>query len=339
MIKQITRIIIWLALLTYCLGFGAPLALAATATPAQSTAKNGQALEIAPPVVYLTVDPGKTYKTQIFIRDISSGNLQVAGQVNNFIASGEDGTPKILLDNDAASDPYTIVNWVAPLPKLLLIPREIKSMTATINVPADASPGGHYGVIRFTATAPSVEGGSGVSLSASIGVLMLITVTGNIQEGLSVKEFSVNNGGSAGTFFQSGPVNFVERLENTGNVHLKPVGQVSITDMFGKKFAAVNVNLPPANILPHSTRKFTQPLDKAVIGNKRLFGRYTATLKVDYGDSKKTLTSTTVFWVVPYKLIGGIILTLIVGFFLIRFLISRYNQRILSRSQKSRRRK
>lgn len=304
-----------------------------SATTPKGTAGNGQALEIAPPVIYLNADPGQTVKTQILIRDISSGNLIVTGTVNDFVSGGEDGTPKILLDKDKAASPYSLVSYVAPLPSLLLIPKEIKSMTATINVPKDASPGGHYGVIRFTSTPPTPDG-SGVSLAASIGVLVLLTVSGDVKEGLSIQDLTVSHGGKKGSFFESGPLEFQETLKNTGNVHVQPTGQVSITDMFGKKLAAVNVNLPPGNVLPQSSRSFKQPLDKTVIGNKRLFGRYKATLKVTYGSDKKVVTSVITFWVIPYRLIAAIIIVLIGAFFLLRFLIRRYNRRILGQSQK-----
>jgi len=109
---------------------------------------------------------------------------------------------------------------------------------------------------------------------------------------------------------------------------------VGITDMFGRKLAAVNVNTPPGNVLPQSTRTFKQALDKAVIGNKRLFGRYKATLKTTYGSDKKVITSTVVFWIIPYRLVAAVILALVSLFFLLRFLIRRYNRRILAQAQK-----
>lgn len=346
--KLLTQLTLWTTTFIYIAFVGAPVVFAQTtpkpapkpaAPTAQSTANNGQALEIAPPVIYINADPGQVVKTQIYIRDISSGNLVVTGQVNNFVAGGEDGTPKILLDNKASEDDaYSIVKWFAPLPGLLLIPREIKTMTATITVPKDASPGGHYGVVRFTSTPPNVEGGSGVSLAASIGVLVLLTVSGKVTEGLTVQSLSVSHKGKSGTFFESGPLQFEEKIKNTGNVHLQPTGQVTITDMFGKKFAAVNVNLPPGNVLPQSTRAFRQPLDKAVIGNKRLFGKYTAKLSVTYGSDKKKLESSIVFWVIPYKLVALVIGLLIALFFALRFMLKRYNRRILAQAQKTRQR-
>lgn len=306
------------------------------ATPAPTTqpnpVNNGQALEIAPPLVYLTVNPGQTVNTQILIRDISSGVLIVTGQANDFVAAGEDGSPKVLLNSNQV-DPYSLKNWVAPLPSLQLIPKQIKTLPVTIKVPANASPGGHYGVIRFTATAPSVQG-SGVSLSASIGALMLITVNGKITENLSVNEFSVNHAGKTGTVFASGPVSFVEKFKNTGNVHLQPTGLVTITDMFGKNLASVAVNTPPGNILPQSIRKFSQPLNSSVIGNKRLFGRYHAKLKVTYGSTKKVLTASLSFWIIPYRLIGTLIVLIIVGFFVLREVLRRYNRYILEQSNK-----
>jgi hypothetical protein len=317
-----------------------PVALAATpppkAAPPPPPPNYGQALEIAPPVIYLTVNPGQSVKTQIFLRDISSGPLVVSGTANDFTAAGEDGTPKILLDNEDNNNPYSMKTWVAPPATLNLIPKEIKTMNITINVPNDASPGGHYGIIRFTATPPSLKS-SGVSLSTSLGALMLVTVNGNVKENLSVKEFTVNHNGKAGSLFQSGPLSFTEKIQNTGNIHEQPTGQVTITDMFGRKLAAVNVNLPPRNILPQSTRKFTQSLDKSVIGNKKLFGHYTAKLSITYGKNKSVTTSTLSFWIIPYRLVAAVIVILVAGFFALRFAIRKYNQYIVKRSGGSRR--
>jgi hypothetical protein len=306
------------------------LAVHAADTPTNAT---GQALEIAPPVINLKTDPGQTITTKISLRGVSSETLLVTGQVNNFTAAGEDGTPKILLDAENDADaPYSLKSWVSPLPEVILKPKQIKDMSVTIKVPSNAAPGGYFGVVRFTATPPELKG-TGVSLSASLGSLLFVRVSGEAKEGLVVEEFSAANGGKATSLFESTPVQFIERLKNTGNTHLQPAGQITIKDMFGQKVATVNINLPPRNILPNSIRKFDQTLDSATLGDKMLFGRYTADLHITYGDSRKEVSSSIDFWVIPYRLIAIIIVLLIGGFFLLRILIKRYNQRILRRSQ------
>jgi hypothetical protein len=320
--------------LTYLLSLNAnPVAAQSTQTP-----NTGQALEIAPPVVTISANPGQTITTQISLRDVSTSKLIVTGQVNDFVAGGEDGTPKILFnDNEGENNPYSLKSWISPLPQLLLEPRQIKNLPVTIKVPSTASPGGYYAVVRFTATPPELES-TGVSLSASLGALILVRVNGAVAESMEIAEFSINSRGKTGSLFERTPLEFVERIKNTGNIHDMPTGQVSITDMFGKKVATVNVNLPPRNILPQSIRKFTQPLDSSVIGNKILFGKYTAELRVVYGADKKVITSNLTFWVIPYTLIGIGIAALVIGFFTLRFLIRRYNSHIISKAHHSRRR-
>ena len=128
-----------------------------------------------------------------------------------------------------------------------------------------------------------------------------------------------------------------ERIKNNGNVHEQPVGQIVITNMFGKKVASLNMNLPPRNILPDSIRRFESPLDKSVIGDKRLFGRYKAELKITYGkDNKQQINDTLYFWVIPYRMIAIIIGAIVLGFFAIRFAIKRYNRYIIGKSGKRR---
>jgi hypothetical protein len=317
------------------IGMPSSAALAAPAAPATPTAQNGQALEIAPPVITLSANPGQAVTAQISLRDISSGNLQVKGQVNDFVAAGEDGTPKILLD-DKEVNPYSIKGWITQLPNLVMVPKQIKTFPIVINVPADAAPGGHYGVIRFTATPPELHD-TGVSLSASLGALVLITVNGKTTEHLSVASFTMSHNGKTGTLQESAPIQFTERFKNDGNVHEQPTGQVSVTDMFGKKIGAVNINVPPRNILPQSIRRFEQPLDETVLGNKKLFGHYRADLKVTYGANKQVLTDSFGFWVVPYRLIGTVIVVLIAGFIGLRYGLRYYNRRIIAKASSSRR--
>ena len=314
--------------------YGLPITHALAATTGTNSINAGQALEIAPPVITLKVNPGQSVSVPIYLRDIAKTNLIVTGQANDFVAAGEDGTPKLLLDNNQ-SDPYSMSSWVVSLPSLTLIPREIKAMTVRLQVPKNATPGGHYGVIRFTATPPNLDA-TGVSLSASLGALLLVTVNGQIKEDVSIQEFSVNQNGHASSFFEAPPVSFVERFKNNGNVHEQPTGQVTVTDMFGRKFAVVNVNVPITNVLPDSTRKYEQVLDSAVIGNNAMFGRYTADLKATYGANKRVLTSQLTFWVIPYRLIAIIVIGLVGGFFALRFFIRRYNRFIIGQAQRGR---
>ncbi|HET9174064.1 MAG TPA: hypothetical protein VFN56_02145 [Candidatus Saccharimonadales bacterium] len=311
-------------------------AFAATAAN-NSTASapgTGQALEIAPPLITLTVNPDQTVKAQLQLRDIAKTDLVVTNEVNDFVAAGESGTPKILTGDDS-NNPYTLKSWVAPLPSFTLAPQKIESLTVKINVPADASPGGHYGVIRFTGTPPQLNG-TGVSLSASLGALVLLTVNGKLTHKLSVDEFSVNNGGSAKTLFQSPPLNFVVRLKNSGNVQEEPAGHIVVTDMFGKPVGSMNINLPPHNILPSSIRKFVNTFDQTAYGTRHLFGHYTAELTVSYGaGTQSVLNAKLGFWIIPYKLIGIIVAVLLVLFFGIRFLLRWYKKRLIANIQKS----
>lgn len=314
------------------------LFLPAVTVMAQDNGEGAQALEIAPPVVNLSADPGETVTAQLNLRDVSDGQLIVTNQINDFVADGEDGTPKILME-EGEPNPYSLRPWIVPLPQLLLEPRQIERLPVTINVPADAAPGGYFAVVRFTATAPELEG-NGVSLSASLGALILLTVKGDAKEAMAVESFSVTNkDGEVTSLLESKPVNFVVRLKNNGNVHEQPAGQVTVTDIFGKTVGAVNINMPPRNVLPGSIRRFEVPFDSSVIGDKMLFGFYTAKLNVTYGQGNKKYTieeTVKTFWVIPYKLIGGIVLGLIIIFFLLKIGIQRYNRHIINQSKRRR---
>lgn len=315
----------------------ASVTVAAQSQPAPQQG-NGQALEIAPPVLDIRGNPGEIVEARISLRDISPVRLLVRNEINDFVAAGEDGTPKILVEEGEES-PYSIKSWISPLPEITLEPRQIEELTVNIAIPANAAPGGYFGVIRFTAEAPELSG-TGVSLSASLGTLVLLRVNGDAKEAMSVEEFYVEKDQNRSWVFESAPIMFYERLKNEGNVHEQPRGQISIKDMFGQKIANLNVNLENRNVLPGSTRKFEQPLDETVIGNRMLFGRYTADLEITYGsaENRQTMTSQLSFWVIPYKLIAGILLGLVVLFFILRIAIKRYNDRLLSQSRGRRRR-
>jgi len=296
----------------------------------------GEALEIAPPLIYLNANPGQTITTQIQIRDISSGKLLVFGRANDFVAAGTNGDPKILFKSSPKTDPFSMKSWFAPLPEIILKPEQTNNMTVTINVPRNASPGGHYSVIRFSATPPSLSGKSGVALSASLGSLILLTVSGHIVQNLAITKFyTTNESAKASSFFQTLPLNFAEKFKNTGNVALQPQGQVVVKDMFGKQLISMNINPLTGNVLPDSSRVFSQTLNSTIIGNKHLFGRYTAYLNSTYGSGNKTLTAKLTFWVIPVVPIVIIVLALIIGFFLLRSLIKRYNKHILEKAKKS----
>ncbi|HEY2004531.1 MAG TPA: hypothetical protein VGH44_05460 [Candidatus Saccharimonadia bacterium] len=305
------------------------------AAPANGSA--GQGLEISPPVIELSADPGQTVTTEIRVRNVTKGVLIAKGRTDDFGAgSDESGQPKLLLDETGATR-YSLKYWVSGVPDLTLAPQELKTATVTIKVPANAEPGGHFGVVRFTAVPPELQG-TGVSLSASVGTLVLLRVSGAVTDNLSVAEFSAGQtmkDAKTGainwvtkTFFEHGPVDFLVRLKNGGTVHEKAQGSITVKDTFGKKVATVNVNVNGGNVLPDSIRRFQQTLDQ-----KQLFGHYTASLAMTYAGGK-ALNASLAFWVIPWKLILLLIVGLVVLIWLLRLALRRYNEHIIAQARR-----
>ena len=295
----------------------------------------GQALEIGPTIINLKGDPGDTVKATISLRDVSPTKLIVTNQINDFTADGEDGVPKLLLNNEEAG-PNSIIPWIKPLPQFTLTPKQVQELDLVVNIPKTAAPGGYYGVIRFTGIPPELED-TGVALNASIGTLVFVRVNGDAKESVAIEEFSVNDGGNPGWLFESTPLNFVLRLKNNGNVFESPEGKVTVTDMTGNAIGTLVFNQQKRNVLPTTIRKFEQPLDETVIGDKWLFGQYKAVAEVAYGTKGETMKSELTFWVIPYRLIAAIVIGLIALFLIIRYALKSYAARIRKQSRGGRR--
>lgn len=330
MAKSILKLILnrktlYASLLLLVLAFGVGYKIA--------KADNGQALSISPPVLELNADPGQTVTASIKLTNISSGELLIKNQINDFGAKNETGEPNIIFE-DNESSVYSLKNWVVAPAPFKIASKQTKLVDFQINVPKDAEPGGHYAVFRFTGQAPELEE-SGVALSASLGSLVLLKISGNVQEKASIADyFSANEQSTKTGFFESQPINFVERIRNDGNVHINPTGTIEILDIFNRKVDTLQVNgspsdpkNPPRAILPASTRKFEQTLSK-----NWLFGPYRAKMHLTYGQQNQhSLDSVISFWVIPYKLIALAIVVLTLLVLLIRFTHKKYKQRIIKK--------
>ncbi len=286
----------------------------------QNTSGNG--LEISPALAELNAVRGSTYRININVTNVTENVLEFENFINDFGSKDETGTPRVILDETPNTSELSIKKWVEKIPNFTLKPREKKMLVANITVPSNADPGGHYGVIRFSGTdknAPS----STVDLTASAGTLVLIKVDGEVNEKLNLATFQATKNGKASSSFETGPITFVTRFENTGNTHVKPIGNIEVSDIFGNKVDTLKINSSEGNVLPSSTRRFEATLDKPW-----LFGKYTADIKVAYGTTGGAIVETITFWIIPYKILIVGLIGLITLLYILRSLIKRYNSYI-----------
>lgn len=291
---------------------------------ANDNGAQAQGIQVSPVLINLNADPGKIYSLKLSVLNTTTGDLIFNSAVNDFKAKDETGNPDILL-NSSLPDSASLVSWVQPLGSIPLKSKQTKDLIVKVVVPPNAEAGGHYGVIRFSGTPPGQKQNS-VSLAASAGTLLLIRVSGDIKESLTLKQFFTASNGKQTGFFQTSPVNFAERINNNGNVHVAPQGTVTVKNMFGKHVADLTVNDKNGYILPNSTRRYEQSLNK-----KNMFGRYTATVNLTYGTHGQVLTGSLSFWVIPWKLVLIVLAVIALLVWLIIVLVKRYNRWLLKK--------
>ncbi len=288
------------------------------------------ALTISPAFTDQSLNPGDTLVETLKIYNEDAFPITLYPQATNFTA-GEDesGTPRFY---DANEDPYgtALAKWInLDVKEITVQPQERVSLVYTINVPRDVQPGGHFGAL-ILGTTPSDVSSGGVGVEQQIGELILIRVSGELKEQASVAEFGFKN---PKVWYNTLPVDFFLRFENSGNTHLRPTGNLFIKNWWGKQVAAVVVNGDFKSVLPHSIRRFEFSWgDPAaadaganlgfVEGMARewknfAFGKYKASLVLTYGAENKIIADEREFTVWPWRLMicGGVVLLLVLLFF------------------------
>lgn len=284
-------------------------------------------LQVSPAIVEINAERGKTYDIKVKITNTTTSDQQYYVEVNDFKAKDESGNPEFITDTTTPGS-ASLVKWIQPINSFLLNPSQSKEVLAKMVVPADAEPGGHYGIIRF-GNQPASSSQTGTALAASVGPLVFVRVDGEVKESLTVADFYAQKAGKKKSTFEYGPIDFAERLTNSGNVHVKPSGNLVITNMFGGQVVNLPINDKNSNVLPNSTRRFEQRLQ-----NKWLFGRYTAKMALSYGTFGGSISGETTFWVIPYKIIIAILLALVLSIILFRKMIVHYKRKIIEKALK-----
>lgn len=288
---------------------------------------SAQGIRISPTLIELNAEKGKTYNLNLNVTNVANSDMQYQSSVLDFTAANELGTPRLSDDNNLP-ETASIKTWVSVDSKFTLNTQKTKSLVARITIPTNAEPGGHYGVIRFSGTSPSLDNNSaGVGLSASAGALILIKVDGDITWKSSIESFyTADNNKKQATFFESAPINFVTRVKNQGNSHIQPFGNIEIKDMFGSVVKAISINDNKSNVLPNSIRRFDSELKQSW-----MFGLYTANLSLGYGTSGQALVSTITFWVIPYKVVLAVLFVVFSIIFVITRMLKAYKKSIIKR--------
>jgi hypothetical protein len=138
-----------------------------------------------------------------------------------------------------------------------------------MDVPKNADPGTHYGVL-LVSTAP-VSQAAGPAVQTKIGPIILVKVGGAVKERFTLESFS------APTFLDSPSMSFAARFRNEGTVHLAPAGDIEVRNMLG--WLVATGTLPQRNVLPGAVRS----IETSVGAEGVWLGRYAVSLRSTYG--------------------------------------------------------
>ncbi|HPD74143.1 MAG TPA: hypothetical protein P5014_01435 [Patescibacteria group bacterium] len=307
-----------------------------------------------PTKVEIDGEPGKVLTGTLELYNEQEQEITFYLSYQNFEARGEGGSPSFL-DYDGTG----LASWIKTAQSVTLKPKERIEFPYEIQIPQDMEPGTYLAAIFFGNTPPQAMEGGQVTIGTKLGTLLFLNLPGAKVEGAGVTEFSTEGG----NFFSYLPLNLFYRFSNNGALKVMPFGSIDIKCLFGRTVGTLDANISKGNVLPNSVRKFVITWDRLKQDNVNekedkteevkmepgqklsffdavkvqiknfTFGKYTATLNVNYGDNLSA-TKETSFWVIPWQLLSLVIAALVLIIMIFRGMMKRHNKKLIEMVKK-----
>ncbi len=285
---SVSRLLCGTLLASYILFLAAPVAFAAidfTATPVVIDGKGKQR-----EILRYTLSLANTTKHLV---SVYPWVIDVDG------ALGETGTSD--LGGSQNKDISTsLARWTeVTRGSIDMLPGDHKDIPLMIQINLNAKPGMYHAMVHLS------EGGDRASAEANktntIDVAVNIEVLEDINERVELATFVPDQ-----NVFAGDQASFAFKLSNIGNRGVVPHGKIRIYDRRGEEVASIDANQDSKKIEPLAK----QMLSSVWVSNGS-FGRYKAMLDLEYG-ARGTIQDTVFFWVIPWKKVLGMFLSLTV---------------------------
>jgi hypothetical protein len=296
------------------------LFLLALTVPLLAGAQTQAGAGLAPTLIERGAEPGETFSETLTVSNLSDETQTYFLYARDISGVRAGGSP-IFADEGMERTGFELTEWVTLSDyELTLSPGDEQSVTVTITVPSEASPGSHFGGVVVSLEPPRLRTvGAGVGFE--VANIISIRVAGDAVESAQIRSFSTDKRVYGETL-----VNFTARVENKGNVLVRPTGLLEVTNMFGERVVLMRFNEAAGGVFPGSVRDFAMVWEDETPG----LGRYEAKVSLVYGEagvSQQTVTHTTSFWILPMNIIQPLLITLAVTAVTIYLLVWWYIRR------------
>lgn len=279
-------------------------------------------VSITPSLIEERADPGSVLTQDVYVTNISDSERTYYVYIRDISGVHDQGNPVYLEEGDEKTG-YELSSWVTlGLSEVTLAPGSDVRVPVTITVPADATPGSHFGAV-FVSLEPPKFREIGAAVGFDVANIISIRISGDVTEHAQIRSFETDQ-----YIYGKPTVEFTARVENKGNVLVRPVGPLEVYNMFGKRVETMEMNSSRGGVFPGTIRDFKLTWQE----NGLAFGRYEARVGLVYGDKEfgqQTITAVATYWVFPMVIVKPTLAALIVLFVAIYIGVRLYIRRKL----------
>ena len=284
-------------------------------------------LQVTPSPLFTTLKPGTETMLELKIRNAGSGTEELRIDPRSFSVDNQTG--QVTLDDTTPSE---IAPWISfSAQKFTVKPGQWYTQRVYVSLPKDTGFSYSLALIINRANDPTPME-SGRNLKGSVAVFTLI----NVDRPGATRKVEVTKFSTSAGIYEYLPVTLNMQFKNTGNTIVQPYGNVFIQRAIDDEIplATLPVNDKRGYILPGSERlltadwkngfpiyqsqteasgttKVSEVWDWSRISDFRI-GNYTAKLVAVYNDGQRDvpLEENVSFWVLPWKILLGALITL-----------------------------
>ena len=288
------------------------------ASPLLTFAQEGTGITLIPAMIEKPANPGDVLKETLTVTNESLDEKEFFIYTRDIVGVEGGGVP-IFADEGTERTGYEITEWIKLPGETITVPGGGSvELPITINIPSSATPGSHFGGVFISREPPRLRS-TGAGVGYEVASVLSIRISGDIIDTARIRAFSTDK-----LIYSEKKVHFNAKIENQGNILIRPRGPITITSMFSDEPEVFTVNESQAGVFPGTMRDFDFAWESPGIG----FGRYEAILALVYEgqNGQKTIDATLVFWVFPTKvvvsIIGAFLLIFFLGYALTRYFIN-----------------